>query len=192
MREVTARRVRALAPSVLDAARPAAIKRNVHELTIDVDARSFAAAFAAVLVEPGAEFAGLRIVRLPGREGEPFAVGERFQSAFRLGGWSLVEDHLASDFAEVVELALDRAPYVASYVYLAGGPLAGRSTFEIAPDGPGRCRFTARFEFQEVGPLGITILHRFGIRAHDEVVRCQVERTAARLGGRVLDSTLRT
>jgi hypothetical protein len=188
----TARRIRALRLSALDPARPAAIKRNVHELTIDRDARWFAGAFAAVLVEPGSDFAGLRLERLPDRTGLPFVVGERFQSAFRLGGWSLIEDRLASDFAEIVEIAFDAPPYVAHYRYLEGGPLAGGSTFVIAPDGPDRCRFTARFEFQEIGPLGITILHRFGIRAHDEVVRCQVERAAARLGGRVVASTIRS
>jgi hypothetical protein len=169
--------VRAL--SVLDPARPAAIKRNQHEWLVGCDADRFARAFAEVLVEPGAVFAGLRIVRAPGRAGKPFAVGERFESVFH--GIPFLRDA-----AEIEEIGPGRG----RYRYVEGGPLAGASTFEVLPAGPDACRFISLFELQEVGVLGITILHRFGIRAHDRVVAAQVACAASRVGASVLGSTV--
>ena len=60
----------------------------------------------------------------------------------------------------------------------------------MEPLGADRCRFRVIFEHQELGGLGITVLHRFGIRMHDEVTRAQVEQAAARAGAPVLASTI--
>src|SRR5262249_25426354 len=143
----------------------------------DAPADRFARALADALVEPGAELAGLTIRRLPGRAGRPFLPGERFQAAFR---------GIAVESSEIDVVA----PFEARYVYLDGAPFAGSSTFTVEADGPSRARFTAVFELQERGLLGVALLHTFGIRAHDRVVAAQAERAAARAGGRVVGATL--
>lgn len=171
----------------LDPGRAVAIKRNQHEWLLDVDADAFATAFANVLAEPDATFGAIRIDRSPDRVGRPFAVGERFSGRFcldLLGGplsWlagtalgRFIERAMLSDHAEVLEVT----PHRVVYGYLTGSPVAGRSVLEVEPMGPGRCRFRATMEFQEVGLFAVTGLHRFGIRAHDGVVATQVARAA--------------
>lgn len=170
-------------PLALDPARPFAIKRNVHEWVIAAGAQRFAQAFAEVLSRPGARFGAIEIQRLPGREGQPFVVGERFAGCVRL-------PHLPSwlelgDYAEIVELE----PLRVVYRYLSGCPMAGTSTFEISPLGE-HCRLRVIFEYQELGGLAVSLLHRFGIRIHDQVTQAQVLQTAERLGVPVISSTL--
>src|SRR5262249_608493 len=150
----------------------------------DAPADRFARALADALVEPGAELAGLTIRRLPGRAGRPFLPGERFQAAFR---------GIAVESSEIDSVT----PFEARYVYLDGAPFAGSSTFTVEHAGS-RARFTAVFELQERGLLGIALLHTFGIRAHDRVLAAQAapaapppaRPAAAGAGGRVVGPTL--
>jgi hypothetical protein len=170
-------------PLELDAARPFAIKRNVHEWVIAARAEPFAERFAQTLAEPGARFGAIEIKRLPGREGRPFAVGERFMGCVKL-------PHIPSwielgDYAEIIELQ----PLRVVYRYLSGCPMAGTSTFEISPEEE-NCRLRVIFEYQELGGLAVSLLNRFGIRMHDQVTQAQVEKTAKRLGAAILSSTL--
>jgi hypothetical protein len=190
-----AHKLAARAPLVMDPARPFAVKRNVHELVIGADADRFAGALTQVMSQPDASFGAITLKRVAGREGQPFTVGERFTGCVqlshlgwprmgRLGAW--LEDAVLSDFAEIVELA----PRRVVYRYLSGCPMAGSSTFTIDPVAEERCRFRVVFEYQEVGGFGITALNRFGLKLHDAATRVQAELAAARLGARILDSTL--
>lgn len=171
-----ARRVLRLGKARIDPSRGAAVKRNVHEFLVDAPAERFARALLDTLVEPGADFAGLTVRRLPGRAGRPFLPGERFQAALH---------RFPVEASEIDAVG----PFEARYVYLDGAPFAGSSTFTVEADGPRRARFTAVFELQERGLLGVAVLHTFGIRAHDRVVAAQAERAAARAGGRVVGTT---
>jgi hypothetical protein len=187
-----ARRLRARTPLAIDPRRAIAIKRNVHEVEVDVDAARLAESFNQVMCEPDARFDLVRIKRPAERVGQPFEVGDRFHGCFslelgRLG--EFVEDTLLSDYAEVT--AIERSPsrWRAEYVYLSGSPIAGRSEFVIEPATSSRARFTAVFHFQEVGALALSVLHRFAARVHDRVVLAQVTEAARRAGGRVIAST---
>jgi hypothetical protein len=200
----------------LDPARATAIKRNVHELVIGTDAARFAAAFAEVLSERGARFGLITVKRTAEQAGRAFTVGERFSgclrlqdAAGRLGSGSLgrlvaalgrsrlgawLEDALFSDYAEVLEIDLAPpagAPYRVVYRYLSGSPIAGSSTFLVEPLAAGRCRLRVIFEYQEVGGLAISVLHRFGVQLHDEVTYQQAVRAAERAGAALLSSTIR-
>src|SRR5689334_12046630 len=155
----------------IDPARSFAIKRAVHELDIDTDADRFAAALRQVLRDPDASFGLIDVKRSPDRLGTDFTVGERFHGCVRLarlrspalrllgktrlGAW--LEDSVLSDYAEVVEVE----PYRVVYRYLSGTPMAGSTTFLIEPLGESRCRFRVVFEYQELGGLAISALHRF-------------------------------
>jgi hypothetical protein len=181
-----ARKLERRRPLSLDAARPFAIKRNVHEWVIAEEARRFAETFAQVMSEPDARFGAIRVKRLPGREGQPFAVGERFAGCVKMPHMpEWLADAVFSDFAEIVEIQ----PLRVVYRYLSGCPMAGSSTFEVEPLGE-HCRLRVIFEYQELGGLAVSVLHRFGIRMHDQVTAAQVARTAKRLGVAVLFSTL--
>jgi hypothetical protein len=193
--EKFARKLTARHPLQMDPARPFAVKRNVHELTIEADADHFAKALTEVMSQPDAQFGAISVKRMPGREGRPFTVGERFTGCVnlshlgwprlgRLGAW--LENAVLSDFAEIVELS----PRRVTYRYLSGCPMAGSSTFTVDPLPGGRCRFRVVFEYQEVAGFGITALNRFGLKIHDTATRVQAELAAGRLGARILDSTL--
>ncbi len=179
--EKLARRV----PLTIDPARAYAIKRNTHEWILDAESGRFAAALTDVLTQPDAKFGRLVVKRMPGRDGKPFEVGERFTGS--LSGWwpDWLADALLSDFAEVVEVSTCRVVYR----YLSGCPMAGTSTL-VVEEHPQGCRFSAIFEYQEVSRLAVTILNRFGLRLHDEVMREQVERAAEKVGARILATTL--
>ena len=56
-----ARRLAARAPLAVDPARPAALKRNVHEVVVDAEAPAMAQALREVLISPR------RVERRPGR-----------------------------------------------------------------------------------------------------------------------------
>jgi hypothetical protein len=174
-------------PLAMDPARAIAIKRNLHEWVVAADADRFARTFAEVMAEPGARFGAITVKRLPGREGQPFRVGERFTGCVNLPhvpGW--LADSVFSDFAEVMEVQ----PRRVVYRYLSGCPMAGTSTFEVRPVTSVSCSLRIIFEYQERGGLGVSVLHRFGLRLHDQVSRAQVERTAERLGAAILSTTL--
>jgi hypothetical protein len=98
-----------------------------------------------------------------------------------------IEDAMLSDYAVIEELVLD--PDVARgeihslrYAYLHGTPIAGSSRFTIEPAGPGRCRVTQIFEYQEINAIALGSFQRFGLKMHDQVVHTQIARAAARAG----------
>jgi hypothetical protein len=212
----TARRLALRAPQVIDAARAAAIKRNVHELDLDVDACRFARALGDVMRDPRAQFGLVRLRRARDRVGRDFARGERFEGCFsvraaaaawgaprwlgrvlalaeRAGALAWFEQRFAADHSEITQLALDPdddGVRRVAYRYLAGTPLAGESVYTIAPRGPRACRLEVAFTYQETTAAAVSLLHRFGIRQHDLAVRAQAELAAARAGGRVVASTI--
>jgi hypothetical protein len=188
-----ARRLLAAPLTALDPARGPAIKRNLHELVVGAEASAFAAALEDVIVRPGAVFAGITLLRLPGRVGRPFTLGERLRTAIVVPRARRLGERWLGDSAVIDRLERGEAGggFLARYRYLDGAPLAGSSTLRIEPLGPGRARFTACFEFQERGLLGVEVLHRFGVRAHDRAVLAQVQAAAAALGASVLASSVR-
>jgi hypothetical protein len=135
----TGEKLLARAPLPVDPARAIAIKRDVHEFEVDVEAQAFARAFREVMTDPESTFGLIRVKRPRERLGRDFEVGERFQGCFSLemalSGWvergplrplagavrgllargavaraiALVEDRLLSDHAEIEELSLDEA-----------------------------------------------------------------------------------
>src|SRR5580765_8369693 len=92
-------------PLAIDPNRPFAVKRNTHEWILDANPDSFSQALTDLLTQPDAQFGRLRVKRLPGREGKPFEIGERFTGS--LSGWwpDWLADSLLSDFAELVEVS---------------------------------------------------------------------------------------
>jgi hypothetical protein len=189
------------APLPVDPGRAIAIKRDVHELVVDVDAASFARAFRAVVADPESSFGLIRVKRPAERMGRDFVVGERFQGCFSLERaaerWlgavpaflttragravtRFLEDLLLSDYAEVTSIVEDAGAgrWLLEYRYLDGTPIAGRSIFSIEDDGPGRCRVRQVFEYQEVNGIALATFQRFGLKLHDQVVQMEIDRAA--------------
>src|SRR5262249_10229059 len=103
-----------------------AIKRNVHEVDVDVPPARFAAALGELLRDPAEAFGLVRGGRPSDRLGARFVVGERFMGSFSiaalvrrrfgarvagpltrppLAGWlARLEEALLSDYAEVLSL----------------------------------------------------------------------------------------
>src|SRR5438093_5906798 len=99
--------------------RSIAIKRDVHEFTVDAPPERFARAFREVMTDPEGMFGLIRVKRPAERLGREFAVGERFQGCYslasvvarsRLFSWLLalppvrwligrIEDAMLSDYA---------------------------------------------------------------------------------------------
>ncbi len=191
------RRLASRTPLALDPARPFAIKRNVHEVEVDADPDALGRALGDVVADPVEALGRIRVRRRPDRVGRPFEAGERFHGALTLGGAAAggplarlvrwLEDAFFSDYAEV-ERVSDRE---VRYRYLSGTPIAGSSTLRIEPAGPARSRLVVVFEFQEVAALALGALHRFALKRHDEAIQDHVRKAAARLGARVLRSTIR-
>jgi hypothetical protein len=201
-------------PLAVAPARGVAIKRNVHEFVIGCDADRFAAAFADELGRDGARFGLVEVRRPEERAGRAFAPGERFHGCVRLaaladrwrrrrahaiarglcaalartrlGAW--LENAALSDYAEIVELE----PRRVVYRYLAGTPMAGTSTFLVEPLDGARCRLTVIFEYQELGGLAISVLHRFGVQMHDEVTLEQARAACRRAGAPLVATTVRS
>ncbi len=190
----------------IDPKRSTAVKRNVHEFAVDVDAASFARAFHQVLTEPDTTFGPIEVRRDPERLGQPFAVGERFHGCFsvsasfprtaallgRVGLGGLVtrlENALLSDYAVIATLIESKTRFEASYEYLSGSPIAGESRFVVEPRGS-QARLEVVFCYQEIAAPAIFVLHAFAARLHDEVVLEQVRRAASRAGGRIVSSTM--
>jgi hypothetical protein len=208
----TVRRLSRRRRIAIDPARSIAIKRSVHEFEIEAEASRFAAALREVMIEPQAVFGLVEVARASECIGQAFTVGERFLGCIRLARlaerWRKrrpvlarmlaalartrmarwLEENMLSDFAEVT--AIDDAQHRVTYAYLSGNPMAGASTFEVLPLGPGCCRFRAVFHYQERHAIGISVLNRFGIAMHDEVTHAQVVRAAARVQARVRTSTV--
>jgi hypothetical protein len=199
---------------------PIAVKRDVHNLVVSLDARPFADAFHAVLTDPARRFGFIEVDRKRQSLGKPFAVGERFQGRYSLEGllgqegWTDTEHLVASlesdpDFREMVceienaslsdygvitELVLgpaDAKELRFAYHYLSGSPIAGSSTFVITQLAPGRSRFTQTFEYQEQTRSFVDFFGAGGLAMHNGVVESQVVQAAALAGGKVLESDMR-
>lgn len=105
-----------------------------------------------------------------------------------------VEDGFLSDYGIITELELEpERPEDARrlrYAYLEGSPIAGSSTFEVAPCGAERCRVSQVFEYQELRWDSVPLLSSVGLRLHNQVVASQIAQSAALIGARVLDSDI--
>ncbi len=137
-----------------------AIKRDVRNVWVDVDARSFAHAFHDVMRDPASQFGLIRVDRLPQNVGKSFTLGEKFQGRYSLEGavakdlpprlrqafgeladhegvnelLCRIENGHTSDYGEIVRLELEPPagrPHVLQYRYLKGSPIAGSSTFVV-------------------------------------------------------------
>lgn len=146
----------------LDPKADIAIKRDVHNVIIDVEASDLAAAFQQVMMDPNRRFGLIRIDRLKRNVGKPFSVGERFQGRYVIadavkkdlkGIWKKlfgelaeddgirqilcgIENEMTSDYGVITQLRMDPAPGEdrrMQYKYLSGSPIAGSSTFIITP-----------------------------------------------------------
>src|SRR5262245_34279838 len=84
MTERATEKLRRRAPLPVDATRSIAVKRDVHEFIVDVDASAFARSFRAVVTDPAGTFGLIRVKRPAERMGRDFEVGERFQGCFSL------------------------------------------------------------------------------------------------------------
>lgn len=95
----------------------------------------------------------------------------------------LTEDLIASDYGVVTafDIASPTRPTM-TYTYLEGSPIAGSSTFEVTPLGPGRCLFTQIFVYQELHLDFVLFFSTQGLKLHDQVVFHQVAQTAKALG----------
>jgi len=203
----------------LDPSSTITIKREVHNIEIDVDAGRFADAFHQVLRDPNRRFGLIRVDRERRNRDKPFHVGERFQGRYELDeairknvhGWwrrffgdlvntpgvkewlCRIENEATSDYGIITRLELSPPagePYVLEYHYLAGSPIAGSSTFIVAPLGPSRCRLTQVFEYQELTLTFATFFSAGGLKLHDQVVMSQATQAAALVGGHVLTSDI--
>jgi hypothetical protein len=215
--QATARLARR-APLPVDAGRTIAVKRDVHELVVDVAPATFARAFREVVTDPASTFGLIRVKRPDARAGADFEVGERFQGCFSLERAALaalarrlpaaagparrilavpavtraltwIEDALLSDYAEIVAIEERGDHFRLCYRYLDGTPIAGSSVFTIEPH-PAGARVRQIFEYQEVNAVALATFQRFGLKYHDQVVAMEIERAAARCGARVISSTI--
>ncbi len=175
-----------------DAARPWAVKRNLHSFRIGAPAPAFGRALHTVLRDPRRAFGGLRLRRAAARVGRPFAVGERFCGSLALPGLpGRVEEAFLSDYACLTALEEEGERLTLEYRYLEGCPFAGHSRYTLRPEGPEACRLDVEFRFQERSLLGVELLHRFGLAAHDRALAAQVRQAATLLRAPLLASTLR-
>jgi hypothetical protein len=206
------RRLAARGVLALDARRSIAIKRNQHEVVLAAPIDDVVATLSAQLSRPGASFGVIDVRRAAARVGKPFELGERFESVVcierlltgRLGllgrwlepvlrsrAWAFIAERFIGDFAEVSLLELSGpGPRRVRYRYLEGCPMAGDSEYLVEALGPDRTRVRVTFTFQELGALAITILHRFGLRVHDDAVRAQITAVAEQLGVEIVSSTM--
>ncbi|MCA9519959.1 MAG: hypothetical protein KC609_03260 [Myxococcales bacterium] len=176
-----------------------ALKRNEHLFDFTHPVVEVAAALEAVLVQPGRDFGGLEIRRLPGLGGSPFRVAERICGTFRLEqllpsirrvegsatvaamvAW--VEERLLSDVAEIIVLDRDQPNPTFRYRYLEPSPIAGESCYRVEPSSDG-ARVRVTFSFQERNWPAMFVMQLFGVSAHDRVVAEQMRAVAERLCG---------
>jgi hypothetical protein len=195
-----------------------AIKRDTHSFEINAPAGDFARGFAAVMADPTRRFGLIQVERPSARRGRPFQVGDRFQGRFNLPRavqqqWGLalprvvrarrlteqptlqhsirrIEETWTSDFGQITELQLVQQPYRVQYVYLEGSCIAGSSTFEVVDTGPGRCRLTQVFEYQELHALYVLWLGLDVLKLHAAVVYSQAAQAAQSIGSQILNTSI--
>lgn len=203
----------------LDPARPAAIKRDVHNFTIAADAADLARAVHEVMRDPARRFGLIRVDRKQANVGREFTLGERFQGRYQiddaiareLHGWARrvfgditddrgvqellcnIENQTTSDYGEIAVLELDPGPSgerVLAYRYLEGTPIAGSSTFIVTQLSPGVSRLTQIFEYQELSTLSVSFFASGGLKLHNQVVYSQASQAADLLGVAILSSDI--
>jgi hypothetical protein len=221
--------LRAREPLRLDYGAGISVKRDMQEVVVDVEASQLAAAFQAVMSDPARRFGLIRVDRLPEDANRPFRAGDKFQGRYQLEAaaqaelrghlqkWfgdlaqsddverllCAIENQHTSDFGQIRTLEMSPAPgkpYVLEYVYLAGSPIAGSSTFWIsdvgdadllARHGVTRAALLRQvFEYQEQSGSFASFFTRGGLRLHDQVVFSQAQQSAAAAGGRILETTI--
>jgi hypothetical protein len=221
--------LRARQPLELDDNATLSIKRDVRDVVVDIDASHLADAFQRVLRDPARRFGLIRVDRLPENAGKPFALGEKFQGRYVIeaagraqlrgkaedwfGDFASskpvqqflcdVENRHTSDFGVLTELVTSPPPgeaYVMQYVYLAGSPIAGSSTFTISDVTDPKllakysvaqaARITQVFEYQEREGDFANFFTRGGLRLHDQVVFSQAEQSASLAGAHILETNI--
>lgn len=204
----------------LDNGSAVAVKRDVRRFEIEANAKAFAEAFHAAMMDPNTNFGLIKIDRLPQNVGKPFHVGERFQGRYQLdlalddglrgeieklvedasdtpGGQDVlcsIESSLLSDYGEItlIELAPPEGqPFRIRYEYLSGSPIAGSSTFVVEPVDATHCRFVEIFQYQEISSASAAFFSAVGLKAHNGVVTAQVAEAIKRVpGAKVLSSDI--
>jgi hypothetical protein len=153
--------LRAKTPLSLNYASGISVKRDLHDVYVDVEVSRYATAFHQVMIDPERRFGLIRVDRLHENVGKPFTEGEHFQGRYdveaaikqQLPGkakqWfgefadtpearaaiCSIENADTSDYGVIAKLQLSPAPgqqYVLEYHYLSGSPIAGSSRFELS------------------------------------------------------------
>lgn len=203
----------------LDPAGAIAIKRDVHNQIVSLDAKPFADALNAVLTDPKRRFGLIEVDRKQATVGKPFSLGERFQGRYSLEG--AAESVLGKDVKKLFD-TLDRDPAFAeaiceienkqlsdygvitdlvtapadgkelrfSYRYLAGSPIAGSSTYLVTQLEPGRSRVTEIFEYQERSTSFADFFATTGLKLHVQVVESQITQAATLGGGQIVQTDI--
>ncbi len=204
----------------LDPAGSIAIKRDVHNEVVSVDAKALSAALSTVLTDPNRRFGLIEIDRKRASVGKPFTLGERFQGRYSLEGALEtelgtavkrlfdtldrspafaeticgIENKELSDYGIVSELVTappDGKEYRFVYRYLSGAPVAGSSTYIITQLEPGQCRATEIFEYQEQSVAFADFFATSGIKLHLQVVESQIQQAATLAGGKITQTDMR-
>jgi hypothetical protein len=147
-------------PLRIDYSSSLTVKRDLHDVIVDVEASKYAAAFHQVMIDPQRRFGLIHVNRLRENTGKPFTLGEHFQGRYdveaaveqqlkgKLKQWfgeladspevqallCDIENRHTSDFGVISLLELSPPPgkdYVLQYRYLEGSPIAGSSTFSV-------------------------------------------------------------
>jgi hypothetical protein len=203
----------------LDPTGSIAIKRDVHNQVVSLDAKPFADALNAVLMDPQRRFGLIEVDRTRAAVGKPYTVGERFQGRYSLEGAleqalgndiktlfdSLdrspafaeaiceIENKQLSDYGVVTELVMtppDAKEFRFSYRYLSGSPIAGSSTYVVTQLDPGKSRVTEIFEYQERSRAFADFFATSGLKLHLQVVESQITQAVIVGGGRVLETDI--
>ena len=205
------------------------IKRDVRDLVVSTDAATLAGALHEVMRDSTRRFGLIRVDRMPENVGKPFHLHERFQGRYELakairqelhGFWKKlfgpllddpgvgkileqIENGHTSDYGEIVRFELDSnsaGPFVLQYVYLAGSPIAGSSTFEVsdvtdpaellALGVPKAALVRQIFVYQEQSVEFAKFFSAGGLRLHNQVVYSQIEQSAQVAGASILKTDI--
>jgi hypothetical protein len=204
---------------LLDGTKKINIKRDVHNIIVNVDAKPFADAFMTVMTDPKRRFGLIEVDRKPENVGKPFTLGERFQGRYGLVG--AIKDQLGQDFANLFGPELrdpayanlvcqiendntsdygvlsdlvmgppDAKEFRFAYRYLNGSPIAGSSTFTVLQLAPGTSRVTQIFEYQEQSQTFAMFFTAAGLKLHNQVVWSQVRQAVELAGGAIVSSDI--
>ena len=196
------------------------IKRDVHNVVIGASAASVADSFHRVMRDPSRRFGLIRVDRKRANAGQPFTFHERFQGRYELdealqaqikAGWlkklfadaidspdvqcsvRQIENQLTSQYARISRLELappEGGDFVLAYEYLKGSPIAGSSTFIVAPVGKDQSRLTQIFVYQEQTAAFVSFFGAGGLKLHNQVVLSQATQTAQLIGAKIIESDI--